>query len=405
MRILQVNKFLYPKGGAESYLFGLSQALVAAGHEVAFFGMDHPGNPDLPYRKYWVKNVDFKQAKGLDKLKAAPRLIWNQEAKRNFRHLIAEFKPDIIHCHNIYHQLSPSILPEAKKAGIPVVMHLHDYKLISADYLMFHDGKPCERCAGASLWHCVRHRCYGSYSASGLVALETWLNRDILDVYRRNVDRYISPSRFVERMFVQAGYPADRIKQVPNFIVPAEFVPENEEKDYLLYFGRLSREKGIDVLIKALAGTNHTLKIAGAGPEEGKLRDLARSLGLAGQVEFTGFQDQAQLNHLIREAKAVIFPSIWFENAPLSLLESLARGKICLASNIGGMPEVIEHGDNGLLFKPGDPQSIREAIDSLPTIHRDWMKKAAYEKSKGYAIGKIIPRILEIYEELIGQGK
>lgn len=400
MRILQVNKFLYPKGGAELYMFGLSQTLKQQGHEVAFFGMDHPNNPDLPYRKYWVKNVDFKQAKGLGKFKAAPRLIWNREAKRNFRGLIAEFKPDIIHCHNIYHQISPSILPEAKKAGIPVVMHLHDYKLVSADYLMFHDGKPCQRCAGASIWHCVRHRCYGSYGASFLVALETWINRDILDIYRRNVDRYISPSRFVEKMFVQAGYPGEKITQITNFIVPAEFVPESEEKDYLLYFGRLSREKGIDVLIKALASTNHTLKIAGAGPEEGKLKDMVKALGLESQVEFTGFQDHAQLDRLIREAKAVIFPSIWFENAPLSLLESLARGKICLASNIGGMPEVIEHGDNGLLFKPGDPQSIRGAIASLLTIHRDWMKKAAHERSKEYAIDRIIPKILKIYEEI-----
>jgi glycosyltransferase involved in cell wall biosynthesis len=291
-------------------------------------------------------------------------------------------------------------LPLAREAGIPVVMHLHDYKLISADYLMFHGGKACTKCAKGKFWHCVNNRCYGSFAKSFLAALETWINRDLLDIYQKNINRYISPSHFLKNMFVSAGYDGQNISVIPNFITNACYVPLEDEKEYLLYAGRLSPEKGIDSLIRGLAGSRYQLRIAGNGPEENNLKQLTEELGISGQIVFLGFLDKDRLNQEMAGSRAAIFPSICFENSPLSLLEALGRGKVCLAANIGGIPEIIKHGDNGLLFRAGDPISIREAINALESINREWMKRAAYDSAQKYLLKDHLPKITAMYQEL-----
>lgn len=363
MKIIQVNKFLYPKGGADKYCLILIEELGKLGHEVIPFGMADNKNISSIYSSYFSENINYQQKK--NKWKISSRLIWNKEAATKFAKLLDDTKPDLIHCHNIYHQLSPSILEEAKKRNIPVVMTLHDYKLICPNYKMFTHGQVCERCLTGSNWNCLSHNCYNSYSKSALAALESWLHNKIWHVYQKNVDLFISPSEFLKAKMLKAGWDSNKIIVLNN---PASLFQAEPEGDRLLYFGRLSEEKGVASLIEALKLTNEKLDIVGTGEEEESLKALTIKLGLEKQIIFHGNKQGLELDNFIAKAKAIILPSIWNENMSLVLLESLAKGKIVIATDIGGTPELIEEGKTGYLFSPGDIKGLVTKLNHLNNI-------------------------------------
>jgi len=408
MKILQVNQYYYPRGGADKYFLDLSRALENSGHEVAVFAMKHPKNLESKFSRYFVSRISFNNPSLKDKLKAPGRVLYSLEAKRKFTKLLNDFQPDIIHLHNIYHHLSPSILDAAKKKGIPVVMHLHDYKLICPNHMLFTKGKYCEECFKTKYYNCFKNNCVkNSDAASVLASLEMYLHHNILKIYEKNVDLFIAPSQFMKDTVVRFGQNEKKIEVVynPHNLNIEKTMAEksiHSESNYFLYFGRLSEEKGLINLIEASVMTGQKILIAGSGSEEEKLKKLA--VVLKAPVEFIGLKTSSELVNIIKEARAIIIPSIWAENMPLSLMEALSLNKIVIASNIGGLPEIIKTEKNGLLFEAGSSSDLADKIkylNSLPTDMSEELEKAAGETAKLFPAKKNLETILEIYDQLI----
>jgi len=403
MRILQANKFFYPKGGADKYFLDLTAALAAAGHKTAVFAMAGAKNLESPYQKYFVSQVEFSGGGCQDKLRVPGRMIYSREAKRQFAREIADFKPDIIHVHNIYHQLSPSILEAAKDKGIPVVMHLHDYKLICPNYRLFTKNNFCRKCLDKkSYWPCLYNNCYESTAKSFLASLEMTIHHKMLHIYEKNIDLLIAPSEFMRQLVIASGWPEKKIVTVYN---PAPLVSEKagEGKDYLLYFGRLAQEKGITDLIKAAKNSGRELHIAGEGPEKENIQKNFGSEIKNGRIKLLGRLSGKSLSDEIDQARAVVFPSIWPENMPLALLESLAKGKITIASRVGGLPEIIKDKKNGFLFKAGNIPSLEKIIKSVWRLNQEESQKvklAAIATAKELDPNVHLAKILKIYSKL-----
>jgi glycosyltransferase involved in cell wall biosynthesis len=407
MRILKVNKFHYPRGGADKYYLSLGHALEEAGHKVAYFSMQHPRNEVTPYAKYFVSRLSFNEGSFKDKLRIPGRMIYSLEAKYKFKKLVADFKPEIIHIHNIYHQISPSILDVAAKAGIPVVMHVHDYKLVCPNYQLFAHGKICESCHRHKYYKCVQKKCFkNSRPKSFLAALEMYIHHSLLKIYERRVDVFITPSAFMKQKLIEFGFTVKKIKVITNPFDAQMTLGSGEKKsesdDYLLYFGRLSEEKGLKTLVEAAAVTGSKLKFVGTGPQQIELDVLAKKINT--NLEFLGFKGAKDLKKIILKAKAVVLPSIWLENMPLSLLEALNLGKVVIASNIGGIPEIITDGDNGLLFIPGNIQDLIRKINDLEILDLAAIGRRARESVKHFNEAENLRQVEEVYQ-IISQQK
>jgi glycosyltransferase involved in cell wall biosynthesis len=403
MRILQVNKFHYLRGGAEKYFLDMSAQLAAHGHEVAVFSMRHPKNLPSPWEKYFVSRLSFNEPKLRDKLLAPGRIIWSLEAQRKFARLVKDFRPDVIHIHNIYHQLSPSILAVAKKHKISVVMHLHDYKLVCPNYKLYTHGEICERCLKQRYFQAVCHNCFrDSFLMSSLVMKEMYLHHSILKIYEKSVSCFIAPSQFMKETVVKFGHSRDKVEVLYNFVDQDGITTSVKTKDYLLYFGRLSEEKGLPVLLEALSKTKHKyqLKLAGEGPDLISLQKKVKDLKLESQVEFLGFQSGAVLKETIQVAKAIMMPSVWLENMPFALLEAVAAGKVVVASRTGGLPEVITDGQTGFLFETGSSADLTRVLDDLDNYDLGAMGQAAQKAAERFNFNDHFNKLLKIYSDL-----
>jgi glycosyltransferase involved in cell wall biosynthesis len=369
MKILLVNKFNYQRtSGADKYFLDLAELLAAQGHEVAKFSMKHDRNLSDKYDKYFVDNIDFNRPKITDIFKYISRVIYSIEARKKFAQVIMEFKPDIIHIHNIYHQISPSILPVAKKFNIPVVAHLHDYKMLCPNYKMYNRKGICEKCRGGKYYNCLLNKCLkNSYPKSLLASIEMYLHHRFMKIYEKNIDLYISSSDFMKEKAIEWGLPKNKIFVLPYFIEIEKYHPKFDKGDYLLYFGRLSEEKGIGTLIKAMESVNKemTLKIVGTGPEYSNLEKLVKSLHLDNRVEFVGSKFNNDLRKIISNSFLVVVPSQWYEVFGIVIIEAQAMGKPVLASRIGGITEIIEDNKNSFLFSPGNHIELAKKINNI----------------------------------------
>jgi glycosyltransferase involved in cell wall biosynthesis len=368
VKILVINKFFYPKGGPEVYLRTLTRIQEQHGHEVAAFSMQHAENWPSRYARHFVSEVELTPTSPrpvLEKIRTAARIVWSTEARRKLRSLLAEFHPDIVHAHMVSHQLSPSILPLLKSQGLPVVLTAHEFKLICPNYLLLVGGHTCEACKGRRFYSAVLNKCVkDSYSASALCAAELTLH-ELLGVYKENVDFFIAPSRFMRRKMIEFGFNPLRVAVVPNFADVGEHVPGDRVGEYVLYFGRLVREKGVATLIDAMKRLPRVrLVIAGDGPQLEELRRQSDACQ-AVNVEFVGFRTGQSLRDLIAGARCCVVPSEWFENSPMTVYEAYATGKPVIACDIGGLPELVEHRVTGLLVPPKSPDELAAAIRTL----------------------------------------
>jgi len=401
MRIIEVNKFYYRRGGAESYLLDIQKKLVDEGNEVAIFSMSHPKNEPTVWSKYFVSRLSFNEASWWDRLRYPARLIYSFEAKRKFEKLVKDFKPDMVHLHNIYHQISPSILSVTKKYHLPVVMHLHDYKLISPDYKMFHNGKVCTACAAPNYFKCIFKRGTDqSFSRSFGAALEMFIHHKLLKLYETNVSCYIAPSQFMKDICVQHGIAENKIKVLYNFVFPSHLSQTKASGEaYILYFGRLSVEKGVDVLLKALSLVNNLkLKIVGTGPDLERLEKISKDLRLNERVEFCGRQDGSALISTIQNSQAVIIPSLWYENMPFTALEAMALGKAVICSRIGGLPELIQNHKTGLTFEAGNSEELATILRSLESSELEQLGQAGSEFVNQLSLDSHYKKLLEIFK-------
>lgn len=386
MRILHVNKYLYRRGGAESYMEAVAALQRAAGHEVAFFGMDHPDNEPQVYERHFPAYLELEPAptSAVDKVAGFGRMVWSTSARRGMDAVLADFQPDVAHLHNTYHHLSPSILGPLARRRTPTVMTLHDYKLACPTYRFLDKGEVCQACLGGHFTQAVRRRCKdGSLGSSAAMAAELAIHT-ALRAYR-NVQVFICPSRFMAGRMGAAGVFPDRLRWLPHFVSPGSERAEADASETVVFAGRLSPEKGVDTLIEAVGRlqTPVRLEVAGEGPDRDRLAEMAARTGAGERVRFLGRLDSDAMEALIGEATAVVLPSRWYENQPMIVLEAFARGVPVVATDLGGTPELIRHGVDGFLVAPDDPDGLASALQTLledPARVRT-MGKAARERA------------------------
>lgn len=369
MKVLIGNKFLFELGGTERYVFHLEQMLRERGHQVILFGMRHPSNKPTAFERYLVNEIDYdvvrRSRNPLYLLQAALRTIYSSEAKKKILALVNETRPDVAHLHNIYHQITPSILPVLNRSGVPVIITLHDFKLVCPNYRMYSSGVLCERCTRGAFYNALTRRCLkDSFAASAIAMVEAYLHA-VLRTYERNVSALIAPSRFMQTVITRSALNKIETFHLPHPINISEYQPEYKPGSYFVYFGRLTKEKGVSTLLRALSQIRSgRLIVAGDGPERRNLEELAHRLGLH-NVAFVGFRQGEALQRIVRNSLATVVPSEWYENSPFTIYESFALGKPVIASDIGGIPELVDHGQNGLLFPRGDVDALAERLSYL----------------------------------------
>lgn len=363
-KLLSINNYYYRRGGAEFVFMEQNRLFEDIDWDVIPFSMKHPDNLDSEWSDYFINEIEFGgQYSVLDKLKKVPKVIYSLESRKKLSRLIDKVRPDVCHAHNVYHHISPSIFSLLNKRGIPSVLTLHDLKLACPAYKMLNNTGICERCKQGSFLNVIRHRCIkDSFALSSVIFLESFFNR-FMKSYVNHVSKFVVPSQFYLEKFVEWGFDREQFIYIPNFIDISKYQPDFKPGKYFLYFGRLGHEKGLVTLMHAAAAAKARLIIVGSGPEESQLKQLAIQLG--SQVEFLGYQTGENLYSAIRQARAVILPSEWYENAPISVLESYALGVPVIGADIGGINELIQHERTGLIFKSGSVDGLTAAISKL----------------------------------------
>lgn len=374
-RIIYANNYANIRGGSEKVFFDEIALLKKCQWHVKSISVDEQG-------------VGSPLGESCE-LVRAPKLIdhflnlfWNKDTYKKMIALIikGQFEGAVLHCHNIYGRLSHSLLFAAKKLGLKTVLTLHDMKYVCPHYTSLNHGQLCSDCSHGRFYKAAVNRCHkDSFFFSSLVAIEMYFIRvfGILD----KVDVFISPSKFLIDYYSANGFPYE-IKYVPNFLPDSAKVCDqvsscSDYSDCYLFVGRLSYEKGILTLVRAIRGTNRRVVIVGTGPLEGDIKTLIDRYNLSEQIVMTGFLPSEKVHELVKGAKALIVPSEWYENAPISILEALAFGKVVIASNIGGIPEMVHHGKNGFLFRPGDIDDLRGCLtqfEALPSHEKSEMQ-------------------------------
>lgn len=406
MKILQINKFFYRRGGSETYFFELMNLLEKNGHEVVPFSTKSPSNLASPYEKFFVEEINFDKREGLLRdFKKFCHSLYSLEVKRKLKKLILETKPEVAHLHNISHHISPSIFSVLKKHKIPVVQTLHDYQLICPNFKLFTGGTVCERCKKYRYWNAVIHRCIHDSRLESLAEATEMFFHKACQFYENGVQCFVTPSKFLSEK-LKAWRVRSRIGNIPLFLDVSSFEPKYESGDYVIYFGRLAKEKGLDVLLRSLIDTDIKLKIVGDGPEKEKLKVESEKLKV--NAEFVGHKTGEVLHDLIRGAKFVVLPSVWYENYPVSLLEAGALGKATVASRLGGIPEIVEDGGNGFLARAGDTSDLREKMQRL--FGDDELCKRFGRRARERVMENNLPeehykKIMEIYRQLTTNDK
>ncbi len=363
-RILLVNKFYYPRGGDCICMLNLEDLLRRLGYEVAVYSMSYPQNWESEYSGYFAAEISFG-GRLKDKLRAASRIFGLGDIRQSFEKILNEFKPDVVHFHNIHSYLSPVVVKLAKEHGCRTVWTMHDYKLLCPSYSCLCKGEICEACFTNRI-QVVRRKCMkDSALASALAYGEAlWWSRKRLE---RWVDTFVCPSSFMAQKMKACGYDYTKLSVVCNFIEQAKLdsfkaidTVADANNPYYCYVGRLSEEKGVRMLLDVASALPHTLYVAGTGPLEEELRGKYAS----SQIVFLGHLSSTEVVKLIKRAQTMVVPSIWYENNPLSVIESLCMGTPVIGAEVGGIPELVREGD-GRLFRMGDKEELATAIDSM----------------------------------------
>lgn len=406
MKILLINKFHYLKGGSEKYYFELAKLLKRNGHELAFFSMYDEKNITTVEKEYFTDNIDMNT---MSKIKAL-RIIYSIKNKKKIKKVLDEFKPDIVHLNNFQRHLSASIIEPIKKRNIPVVYTMHDIQPICpAIQMLDNHNNICEKCMRGKYYWCIINRCNkGSFFKSILGATEG-LYYKINKIYSKKIDLIITPTNFYAELLEKDGINKNKIITIHNFIDEKEYNMETTEGEYALYVGRLSREKGIFNLLEAIKRSNgKKLHIAGEGPEKEEISLFIQRNDLEDQIKLLGFLDKKEIMKEIAYSKFVVVPSIWYENGGYSTMEASAIGKTVLASNIGGIPEVILDGNTGILYEHNDIDDLTKKINML--FHRKNLDKEYGMAGKNYikenfSAEKYYNSIIKVYEKLVKEKK
>jgi glycosyltransferase involved in cell wall biosynthesis/peptidoglycan/xylan/chitin deacetylase (PgdA/CDA1 family) len=407
MRILLANKYFFLKGGAEHSFFQTARILRKKGHKVIFFSMKHPDNFPSEYEDYFISNVDFEDESLKNILRASGRILYSFEAKHKIEKLLLEEIPEIAHINNVYHQVSPSFLKTLKQYRIPIIMTLRDYKVVCASYAMLANKQPCEACKNGKYYHCLLKGCVkDSHLKSLLSTFEMYLHHRILHLYNL-VDVFISPSQFLKNKLKEMGFDK-KVVHLPNFVPVDKFEPEYDwEERSIIYYGRLSSEKGLFTLLEAVKDIKDVrLKIVGDGPLRESLEQEVRSwdAGSQGKVDFLGFLSGNALRNEIRKSMFVVLPSECYENNPRTIIEGFALGKPAVASRTGGIPELVLDNRTGLTYEVRNPEDLKAKLmqmlantQDIPRMGQNGRMMIENELNEEIHYEKLI----EIYESAI----
>ena len=395
-----VNKYLYPKGGAETYFLKIGEYLTKQENEVIYFGMYDEKNIVGNRQNLYAKNKDFHK-KMLAILTYPFQIIYSFDSKRKIKKIIEIEKPDIIHLNNINFQLTPSIIDIASKLKVPIVQTVHDYQMICPNHLMynFKKSKTCQDCLKESKWNCLFNRCIHNSGIKSLIGTF----EGILYKYRKNYDKvnlYICPSKFMENMLLNNILYHKKTTTIHNFIELSNIDNKSFKKDnYVLYFGRLSSEKGIELLKECIMELPQIqFKIAGTGPLNHIFDDVSNA-------DFVVFKSGKELQELIGRAMFTLYPSIWFDNCPLSILESESLGTPVIATKMGGIPELIEQYKTGILIDIG-VKSLKKAIIELydnPDLLANMSKNCIEKRKEMIRLDDYCEKLVNIYKKVRGE--
>lgn len=426
MRIVLVNKFHYIKGGSETYYFGLAESLRELGHEVAFFSMEDDRNEDSEQSRYFVPNRDYNNQKSLIKnISAAATLTYSPVAKRRFQELCEEFKPDVIHMNLVHHQITLSILdaPYLKDHKVPVIWTSHDYSAVCPAYTMLDgNGSVCDACLEEGFGACVRRKCIKhSRAKSALGAFEAYFLN--IRKYYNKIDMIIAPSAFMRSKLIEGGFPSAKVITMINFIkcrseseMASRTGDSRSAYPYLLFFGRLSHEKGVDILVESFSSIarefpDWRLVVVGDGPERPHIEAMLSDGTAREKIELAGFQRGDELRNSVSNAAFTVMSSCWRENMPYSILESFSMGTPVVGTRIGGIPEIVIEGETGFVCEPGSVSSLADGLRRAMAFYGD---NDSYQKMQARCLdfvskegdqGEYVKRLVALYRKLIDQKK
>ncbi len=402
MRILLVNKFHYLKGGSEKYYFELANLLKEKGHQIAFFSMQNEKNVKTGEKEYFVKEIDLNTG---SKLKALD-VIYSKENKKKMIEALEEFRPDIVHVNNFQRQLSESIIDAINEKNIPIIFTAHDVQAICPAITMLDSNKEvCELCKNGKYFNCIKKKCIKNSSLKSVLGAMEGKYYRLKKVYNKKISCIITPSNFYKQKLVEDGIDKERIQTIYNFINLSEYDLENKDEAYGLYFGRLSKEKGILNLIEAFSRIQgKKLYIVGDGPEKKRIEKIISERKLKENITVLGYLSQDEVKKYIKNARFIVVPSIWYENCPYSVLETQAIGKPVIGADIGGIPELVKDKENGLIYNYNSINELESKMKLLfenKELAEQYGKNAKEYAQKMYNKENYYNKIIEIYEEAL----
>lgn len=393
MKVLVVHNYYQQRGGEDVTCEQECELLRRSGHEVVF---------------YKRTNKEIEDYSRWQRLRLSADTVWNVRSQSEFGALLDCERPHVVHAHNTFVVLSPSIFAACEERGVPVVQTVQNYRLFCPGATFFRDGKICEECLDRGLLSSVRHACYhGSRSATAVVALMIATNR-LRKTWPAKVNRIIAVTEFSRRKMVQAGLPLEQVVVKPNFVYPDPGEGEGE-RDYALFVGRLAPEKRVSTLLDAWSKLTEPipLKIVGDGPDRKALEEQAKQSGLK-TVEFLGQMPRPTTIGMIQAARFLLFPSEWYEGFPVTICEAFACGTPVICSRLGAMEEVVSDSRTGFHFEPGAAGQLAERA-SWAWGHAEEMRQmgrqARREFDDKYTAETNYPMLMSIYEAAIAQTK
>lgn len=386
MRILTVHNEYGAPSGEEAVIARIRRLLESRGHTVVAFIRT---SRDIPRMR-------------LGKVRAFFSGIYSVASRRAMERVLRGVRPDVVHVHNVFPLISPSVLGACREAGVPVVMTVHNYRLICPTGLFMVGGRVCTRCAGAREHWCVLRNCERSLAKSLGYALRNVVARKAR-LFLDNVAVYAALTEFQRRVLVAEGFPAERIEVVPNMAAPEGIEPTPGEGAYVGYAGRMSPEKGIAVLLAAARQLDGVpLRLAG---------DASRMPGLADEVpqnvSLAGFLGAAQLRRFYRGCKMVVLASTCFEGFPAMVAEAMLHGKPVVCPRIGGLSEIVDDGRTGLLFEPGDGADLAATVRHLwdrPDLCRRMGRAGRRKAEQEYSPSRYYVRLMGVYRKALALG-
>ena len=395
-RILLVSKFYYTRGGAEVVAINMANDLAKRGYGIGIFTMDYPQNLS-PENFYTASQVDFSGGL-IDKLKFAMRTMGYNGIKSSFKKALQEFKPDIVHLHNVHSYLSPAVVKLAKEFGCKVVWTLHDYKLVCPAYSCLNRGSICEKCF-TSKFNVVKECCFKESLPASILAYFEAKKWDVKKL-QRYVDYFVCPSAFIKRQMLKVGLPEVKLKEICNFVDPIKLDQlksveiSNTREDFYVYVGRLSAEKGVATLLKAAKDLPYKLKIVGGGP----LYDgFVAGYGKCDNIEFLGHQPAEKVAEILLSSKCLVLPSEWYENNPLSIIEALCAGVPIVGAKVGGIPELID-AECGETFESGNVEDMQQAIIRVMAKEKYDYNSIANRSQERFSFETHFKQLKELYK-------